>query len=242
MSKRTYIKRSSQAAARQTDTASTHQNLERLCRALNWVQSHTPSGWPQQHPLPRLSSGNSSHRGNHGQNVHSREGRGVRRLWVPRSSSWVTWRSHVLHHLLWQAWKMLGTGTLPLQAPRTCFFLSVSPIHLAVCCCCSVAQLCPTLWDPMDYSTPGFPVSQSLLRLTSIESVMPSSHLILCLPLLLLPSIFPSIRVFSDEPALDIGKVTGTAQKNIKKKTPGFCMDSQKWETPRKLENTREIV
>ena len=47
-------------------------------------------------------------------------------------------------------------------------------------------------------------VSQSLLRLMSIESVMPSNHLILCHPLLLLPSIFPSIRVFSSESALHI--------------------------------------
>ena len=45
---------------------------------------------------------------------------------------------------------------------------------------------------------------QSLLKLMSIESVMPSNHLILCLPLLLLPSIFPSIRVFSNESALCI--------------------------------------
>ena len=46
--------------------------------------------------------------------------------------------------------------------------------------------------------------SQSLLKLISIESVIPSSHLILCRPLLLLPSIFPSIRVFSNESALHI--------------------------------------
>ena len=46
--------------------------------------------------------------------------------------------------------------------------------------------------------------SQSLLRLTPVESVMPSNHLILCCPLLLLPSIFPSIRVFSSESALHI--------------------------------------
>ena len=52
---------------------------------------------------------------------------------------------------------------------------------------------------------PGFPVHhhyQSLLKLISIESVMPPNHLILCHPLLLLPSIFPSIRVFSNESAL----------------------------------------
>ena len=47
--------------------------------------------------------------------------------------------------------------------------------------------------------------SQSLLKLMSIESVMPSNHLILCRPLLLLPSIFPTIRVFSNESALRIG-------------------------------------
>ena len=59
----------------------------------------------------------------------------------------------------------------------------------------------------MDCSTPGFPVLhsfQSLLKLMSIESVMPSNHLILCHPLLLLPSIFPSIRVFSNESVLHI--------------------------------------
>ena len=69
----------------------------------------------------------------------------------------------------------------------------------------SVAQSCPTLCDPMNRSTPGFPVhpnSRSSFRLTSIKSVMPSSHLILCRPLLLLPPIPPSIRVFSNESTL----------------------------------------
>ena len=59
----------------------------------------------------------------------------------------------------------------------------------------------------MDCSTPGFPVHhqlRSLLKLMSIELVMPSNHLILCCPLLVLPSIFPSIRVFSDESVLCI--------------------------------------
>ena len=61
-----------------------------------------------------------------------------------------------------------------------------------------VSQLCLTLWDPMDCSTPGLPVHHQLLEFTQthVESVMPSNHLILCLPLLLLPLIFPSIRVF----------------------------------------------
>ena len=66
----------------------------------------------------------------------------------------------------------------------------------------SVAQSCPTVCHPMDCSTPGFPVHHQLLeflKLTSIESGMQSNHFILCHPLLLLPSIFPSIMVFSNE-------------------------------------------
>ncbi|CAN0501084.1 unnamed protein product [Rangifer tarandus platyrhynchus] len=70
-----------------------------------------------------------------------------------------------------------------------------------------VAQSCPTLCDPVDHSTPGLPVHHQRPespKPMSIESVMPSNHLILCHPLLLLPSIFPSIRVFSNESALRI--------------------------------------
>ena len=72
--------------------------------------------------------------------------------------------------------------------------------------CCSVAQSCPACCNPMDCSTPGFPVLPiwSLLRLMSIELVTPSNLLILCRPLLLLLSIFPIIRVFSNESALRI--------------------------------------
>ena len=69
----------------------------------------------------------------------------------------------------------------------------------------SVAQSCPTLCDPMNSSMPVLPSitnSQSSPKLLCIQSVMPSSHLILCHPLLLLPSIFPSIRIFSNESAL----------------------------------------
>ena len=72
--------------------------------------------------------------------------------------------------------------------------------------CCSVAQSCPTLCDPMDCGTSSslsFTVSWSLLRHTFIESVMLSNCLI-CHPLLLLPPFFPSSRVFSNEAALRI--------------------------------------
>ena len=68
----------------------------------------------------------------------------------------------------------------------------------------SVAQSCPTLCDPMNRSMPGLPVHHLLLKLMSIESVMPSPHLILCRPLLLLPPIPPSIRAFSNESTLCI--------------------------------------
>ena len=76
-----------------------------------------------------------------------------------------------------------------------------------LCCCCSVTQLCLSLCDPMDCSMQAslsFTITQSLLKLMSIELVMPSNHLILCRPLLLLPPIFPSIRVFSSVSALHI--------------------------------------
>ena len=71
----------------------------------------------------------------------------------------------------------------------------------------SDTQSCPTFCDPMNLSTPGLPVHHQLLESTQTyvhESVMPSNLLILCRPLLLLPSIFPSIGVFSDESALHI--------------------------------------
>ena len=71
----------------------------------------------------------------------------------------------------------------------------------------SVAQSSPTFCDPMDSSTTGFPVHHQLSELAQTQSnqlVMPSTHLILCRPLLLLPSIFPSIRVFSKESVVRI--------------------------------------
>ena len=75
-------------------------------------------------------------------------------------------------------------------------------------CSCSVAKSSSTLCDPMDCSMTGFPVLHYLpdfLKPMSTESVMLSRYLILCCPLLLLPSVFPSIRVFSKESALASG-------------------------------------
>ena len=74
-------------------------------------------------------------------------------------------------------------------------------------CWCSVSQSCLTLCDPVTAACQAplsITISQNLLRFMAIESVMLSNHLILCHPLLLLPSIFPNIRVFSNESALHI--------------------------------------
>ena len=80
--------------------------------------------------------------------------------------------------------------------------------------CCSVAKSSLTLCNAMACSTPVFPVLHYLesLKLTSTESVRPANHLILCHPLLFQPSIFPSIRVFSNGSALCIrGQSTGAS-------------------------------
>ena len=106
---------------------------------------------------------------------------------------------------------------LLVQGPHTFRFSAFPPslssfsaghilIH-ASSCCFPVAKSCPTLCDPMDCSTPGFLILYYLLEFAqfiSFESVVLSNHLILCHLLLLLASIFPSIRVFSNESALHI--------------------------------------
>ena len=71
----------------------------------------------------------------------------------------------------------------------------------------SVTQSCLTLCDPMDCSTTGFLVHHQIPQLAQIQSIkseLPSNHLILCHRLLLLPSIFPTIRVFSNESVIHI--------------------------------------
>ena len=78
---------------------------------------------------------------------------------------------------------------------------------LSLCCCYSIANSCLTPCDPMDCSSQAslsFIISWSLLKPMSMESVMSSRHLILCRPLLLLPSVFPGIRVFPNESALHV--------------------------------------
>ena len=75
-------------------------------------------------------------------------------------------------------------------------------LYFYLFCCFSVTQsvqLFATPWSAAPQVSLSFTISRSLLKLMSIESVMPSKHLILCHPILLLPSVFPSIRVFSNE-------------------------------------------
>ena len=104
--------------------------------------------------------------------------------------------------LHWQA------GSLPLSHLGIYMFIYIAKWPQVVSVQFhSVTQWSPTLCDPMDWSMPGLPVYHllpSLPKLMSIELVVPSNHLILCRPLLLLPSIFPSIRVFSNESVLCI--------------------------------------
>ena len=77
---------------------------------------------------------------------------------------------------------------------------------IIICCCCSLSHglLFVTPWTATCQAFRSLTISQSLLKLMSIDSVMPSNHLILCRPFLLLPSIFPSLRVFSNELVLHI--------------------------------------
>ena len=75
---------------------------------------------------------------------------------------------------------------------------TTNPIEKPYIHCCSVTQSCltQTPWTAAHEASLSFIIIQSLLKFTSIESVKPSNHLVLCHPLLFLPSVFPSIRVF----------------------------------------------
>ena len=107
-----------------------------------------------------------------------------------------------------QSWE----ASLLVYSP--CLF-TLSSLHMYFCVQislfyeddCLVPQSCPTLQDPMNAACQAFlslTISHSLFKLVSIESMMPSNHLILCHPLRVLPSVFPSIRVFPNELALCI--------------------------------------
>ena len=104
----------------------------------------------------------------------------------------------------------ISSGSIPHLHPRAAFlpslYITFLPPSSSYSCCCSVAKSCLTVtpWTIARQAPLSFHISQSLLKFTSVESVMLSNHLILYHPLLLLPSIFPSIRIFSSELTLPI--------------------------------------
>ena len=95
-----------------------------------------------------------------------------------------------------------------------CELKSNRPVH--GCYCCSFTALCLTVchsswFDCLHQAPPSFIISQRLLKFMSIDLVMLSNHFVLCHPLLIWPSIFPSIRVFSNELA---PRISGSVVKN----------------------------
>ena len=98
-----------------------------------------------------------------------------------------------------QTFHLVSSHSLHTHSAKTSFY---------PCCCCvqllGHVPLFGTPWTAAHQASLSFTISQSLLKLMSTESVMPSHHLVLCRPLLLLPSAFPSSRVFSKELALHI--------------------------------------
>ena len=99
--------------------------------------------------------------------------------------------------------EMQETDVWPLGRDPRIPSLQEDSLELLFCHSVVCQSLQPT-WTAAHWVSLSFTISQSLLKLTSIESAMPSNRLILCRPLLLLPSIFPSIRVFSKESPLHI--------------------------------------
>jgi len=129
--------------------------------------------------------------------------------WCPASSQLKWTKGQVRGEKSFLSWLTLSIAWF-LHA---CFHKSIYSLHfygckkglqliLVVVQLLSHVQLFVTPWIAAHQACLSFTISQSLLKLMSIESVMPSNHLILCHPLVLLLSIFPSIRIFSNESAL----------------------------------------
>ena len=116
----------------------------------------------------------------------------------------IYWRSHLLLLSLLSKSVKLHSGLKAVIFPHH-EFSCLTILHLCPLCLVLVLKLLScvwlfvTPWTATCQASLSFTISQCLLKLMSIESMMPSNHLILCHPLLLLPSIFPSIRVFSKQ-------------------------------------------
>ena len=122
--------------------------------------------------------------------------------------SWLTWQwstiqqeisSVKLHHRFWHVLHTLQKSFI-LFAFHCVFLLLLLFVVQSLSC----VRLFATLWNATSQASLSFTISQSLFKLMSVESVMLSNHLILFHPLLLWPSIFPSIKVFSNESDLHI--------------------------------------
>ena len=106
--------------------------------------------------------------------------------------------------LPWADWRFVFLGMFSTDLHASALSVQFSSVHFTSLQRLCRVQLFATLWTAARQASLSITNSQNLLKLMSIESVMPSNHLILCRPLLLPPSIFPSIRVFSNESVLHI--------------------------------------
>ena len=109
------------------------------------------------------------------------------------------------------------------------YLSAFAPTALAVVQPLSCVWLFVTPWTAALEVSLSFTISWGLLKLMSTESAMPSSHLTFCCPLLLLSSILPSIRVFSNEPALCIRGLKIQLLFSCQSEQEGFCTESWSW-------------
>ena len=132
-------------------------------------------------------------------------------MWEKWYQEWDLWASSV--SLLWTEEDKLTVNRTLVISPRCLLMTTVGPRLVKAIRSCfqftsvqslSRVRLFMTPWTAARQASLSITNSQSWLKLLSIESVMPSNHLILCRPLLLLPSIFPSISVFSEESVLHV--------------------------------------
>ena len=124
-------------------------------------------------------------------------------LWMSSILVLLCWKLDIMHIIIWQLWKSNNPFSLYLLSLLMKLFIVVFIedffIRFSSVQSLSCVWFLVTPWTAARKASLSITNSRSLLKLISLESVMPSNHLILCRPLLRLPSIFPSIRVFSNE-------------------------------------------
>ena len=124
--------------------------------------------------------------------------------WVHKESDMIEWPSltfiMVLCLVFLRRAILFSTVVAPIYIPTNSVWGSL----FSTCSCCSVTKVCPTLCDPKGCSTEGFPVTHYLLEFSQVHVHWIGDAILSC-PLLLLPSIFPNIRMFSNESAIHVG-------------------------------------